>query len=529
MRTALLLLLAACATDPTYSGEVRAIVDAHCVSCHVPGGAAPFPMTTYEEVRTVGRLAVTSMAAGRMPPWSADPDCRDVVDARVLDPGALATFQAWVDADMPEGDPTDPLTWSPPPFDADLTFEPASGFVPTFEVGDAYRCIPLGTVEDDLYLSATQVLPASPLVHHVLVYALTPEQTVAMQARDAADPDVGYSCFGGPIATESGGSEGGLPRQIGAWVPGAPPQVFPDGVGQRVEAGATLIMQVHYSAVAGEPVEDRTRVALAVYDEAPDLLVEARPLPVMDLFVPAGATEATATATFTNWRRTPMTVRTAAGHMHLLGREISATVTHADATESCLMDLPAFDFDWQQAYVFDEPDWVTVQPGESITVTCSYDNADDDQPVVDGERLAPRDVHWGDGTLDEMCLVYLGLVEAYTPVPDADAAPCEGMAACAAACDDDDFACLLACEATESCTSCLLESMAGCAFGSCLPQTLAAETCLRSCGLQVTVLGGVLGDCLAATCPDASADLLGCADGPLAAGTCDAPLASCGL
>jgi hypothetical protein len=40
-------------------------------------------------------------------------------------------------------------------------------------------------------------------------------------------------------------------------------------------------------------------------------------------------------------------------------------------------------------------------------VECHYDNSPGNQPVVDGQRLPPRDVTWGEGTHDEMCLSYI--------------------------------------------------------------------------------------------------------------------------
>ena len=37
--------------NPTYSSDIKPILDTNCVSCHKPGGVAPnSPLTTYEEV-----------------------------------------------------------------------------------------------------------------------------------------------------------------------------------------------------------------------------------------------------------------------------------------------------------------------------------------------------------------------------------------------------------------------------------------------------------------------------------------------
>jgi hypothetical protein len=37
-------------------------------------------------------------------------------------------------------------------------------------------------------------------------------------------------------------------------------------------------------------------------------------------------------------------------------------------------------------------------------MNCQYDNSAKNQPAYQGKQQAPRDVNWGEGTTDEMCL-----------------------------------------------------------------------------------------------------------------------------
>jgi hypothetical protein len=39
-----------------------------------------------------------------------------------------------------------------------------------------------------------------------------------------------------------------------------------------------------------------------------------------------------------------------------------------------------------------------------LQIECTWDNSPQMQPMVDGTPLPPRDVNWGEGTRDEMCL-----------------------------------------------------------------------------------------------------------------------------
>jgi hypothetical protein len=96
-------------------------------------------------------------------------------------------------------------------------------------------------------------------------------------------------------------------------------------------------------------------------------------------------------------RRAPeaMTIRAAAGHMHLLGRQISVAVNGRK-----VLDIPVWDFDDQKSRPV-EP--VAVRPGDELTVRCRHDQSLRDQlPAFEGQE--ERYVVWGEGTTDEMCL-----------------------------------------------------------------------------------------------------------------------------
>jgi hypothetical protein len=53
-----------------------------------------------------------------------------------------------------------------------------------------------------------------------------------------------------------------------------------------------------------------------------------------------------------------------------------------------------------------------VTPDDTIRLRCRYDNTAARQPVIDGVPQAPRDVRWGEGTFDEMCINFF-----YATVP----------------------------------------------------------------------------------------------------------------
>jgi len=513
---------------PTWGGEVQQLVADHCTDCHHAGGAAPFALQTWEEAAPLAEALVSAVDAGRMPPWSADPDCRSYEGERLLSAEDRDLLRAWADGGALEGEPVEAIVPRSDTLEADLVLMAEEAYTPDFSTSaDDYRCQFLGhDFDTETWVTASQVVPGDAQVHHVLVFTLTGSQIDTAEALAADEQGPGYTCFSGPVpAGESAVPEGGLPGQVGAWVPGALPLVHDPGQAVRVPAGARLVMQVHYSAQGSEALASASSLRLQTTDVQPEQLIVTRPLPVYDFLIPAGDPTASATHRFTNWSDDTLRLETVAPHLHLLGTEATATVVHADDSRECLLDVPDWDFAWQQAYRLHDDDHLELAPGDAVEVTCTWDNSAANQPVVDGQQVEPQDVVWGEGTADEMCLVYLGGVEPYTPAPDASAPTC--AAACGPSDSWDD---LLSCpEMSATCLPCAFDALLTCTQSACGLELAAAQSCIETCGLDTLVLGGAPGDCMQATCPELTADLLSCADAVDPGESCEDAVDACDL
>ena len=198
-----------------------------------------------------------------------------------------------------------------------------------------------------------------------------------------------------------------------------------------------------------------------------------------------------------------------------------------DGSEECLVDIPNWDFNWQQTYAFLEDEILVAQPGDEFRLTCVYDNSEANQPVVNGEQLEPRRVRWGDGTLDEMCLNYITTIEPFEAVQPR----CSGLSSCRAACEDpNDFDCILSCGSEDqACGQCIVLDMVqsgGCARSECGEQLRNVGGCFQSCAAQL-VAGGDIGLCLSTSCPEEYAAFSTCMTPAIAAGLCDESVDSC--
>ena len=87
--------------------------------------------------------------------------------------------------------------------------------------------------------------------------------------------------------------------------------------------------------------------------------------------------------------------------MHLLGAGIRLELNPGTPTARVLLDIPRWDFHWQNAYTLAKP--VRAEPGDVVRVTCKHDV----RKRLHGEHgipKTPRYILWGEGTTDEMCL-----------------------------------------------------------------------------------------------------------------------------
>ena len=88
-------------TKVTFAREIHAILSARCASCHVAGGSAPMPLTTYEEVRPWARAIKEQVLTRRMPKWHAARGFGAFSNDPTLTPTELALIVSWVDGGLP--------------------------------------------------------------------------------------------------------------------------------------------------------------------------------------------------------------------------------------------------------------------------------------------------------------------------------------------------------------------------------------------------------------------------------------------
>lgn len=500
----ILLALLACkapTTEPpvdataTWHADVRPIVEASCDDCHSAGGLAPFELTwdtsASSEPPPWAAAAVSAVEQRRMPPWPASDDCHPIAHSRGLSPDEIAKFTSWKANSYAPGDPADFVAQTPDPLpepagEPQLVLAFDAPFTPPAALVDDYHCLPVGDAfPEDTWVTASRIVPGSEAtVHHVIAYLVGAEDVAAMQDADAAEAGPGYTCFGGPLP------DGRPASVIAGYVPGAVPEVLAANQARPMPAGSRVVLQMHYnlSSAAAEP--DETALELWTRPDAPIEAVLTTGLANYGFLIPAGAPAYTSSTTVGFGASAK--IISVLGHMHQRGTTLKSEILHADGTTDCLLNLDRWDFDWQLTYAFPDDNPVMLRADDTVRLTCTWDNTAENQPVVNGAQLEPRDMTWGEGSADEMCIEYA----AYS-LPAGGEGGCSAIEACHGdSCPEGDGRCITACweRSLSQCGLCVASGVLDCGQDSC------------------QVPGGLLSVCVANQCPDT--DLVTCLAGP---------------
>ncbi len=316
---------------------------------------------------------------------------------------------------------------------------------PTGVGTDDYRCFLLDPgLARDSYLTGTNVVPGNPdVVHHVILFRVSPDQVAEAEDMDDQSDEQGWTCFGG---TGLSGDFGNIDdaNWLGAWAPGGEETVTRKGFGTDLPKGSRIVMQVHYNLLAGASA-DMSSTQLRITDKAPDITglhTFLMPAPVempcrpgrsdgplcdRDAAIadeqarmgPSGGATANVLHLLCGSEPDPsdtsscvrtlgrgMTVYGVAGHMHLLGRRITIETNPGTPAARTVLDIKPWNFDDQGSRAV-EP--VHLDPFDTVKVTCTHVQwLRDKLPAFESQR-EDKYVVWGEGTTDEMCLGMLSV------------------------------------------------------------------------------------------------------------------------
>jgi hypothetical protein len=363
----------------TFTKEVAPIFQKSCQNCHRPGSIAPMSLITYEDARPWARSIKQRVEMRQMPPWHVDRTVgiRQFKDDPSLSDQEIATLVAWVDSGATRGNPSDMP--APRQFDdadrwhigkPDLIVAMPKEFVVKTEAADWWGIFNADSgLTEDRYIKAVEAKPspgARRVVHHAVETLVYDDGTNG----------------GGTLVEYAVGKNG---------------DVFPEGSGKLMKAGAKIRFNMHYHAI-GEPVTDRTEVGIVFYPKGvvPKHVITTILSPNQDdLDIPAGADNVRSDAYYKMDK--PSHLVGFMPHMHNRGKRQCLEAIYPDMRVEQL-NCVNYDFNWQIVYNYADEVAPLLPAGTIMHVISWHDNS-----AANKYNPDPRNwVGFGNRTTDDM-------------------------------------------------------------------------------------------------------------------------------
>ncbi len=367
----------------TFSNQIARILQKRCMECHREGEIAPFSLSDYEEVVGWAEMIKEVVSKGRMPPWHADPTHRHFANDRSMPLEEKQLIYQWVADGAPLGDikqlpaPRKFVEGWQLPREPDLILDVSEEPFEVKAEGEVrYQWFSKETnLKEDKWLQAAQILPGNrAVVHHILAFTRQPGER------------------------RRGGGDGFLV----AYVPGLRPRPFPKGMAKRIPAGSELVFQVHYTPI-GSIQFDQSKIGL-IFADPDEVTHEVRTTQAANASfkILPGASNQEVKATSAPAPR-ELLLLSMMPHMHLRGKSFEYQAWLPGDKKETLLDIPAYDFNWQTSYRLDEP--LVLPKGSRIRCVAHFDNSDRNLNNPDSTKT----VRWGDQTWDEMMIGYFDI------------------------------------------------------------------------------------------------------------------------
>ena len=381
----------------TWSGEVAQLFYNKCSKCHHPGGLAPTSLMTYGEVSPMATIISQYITDEEMPPWPPDNSYQEYLHVRSLSSTEKSTILNWLSNGLPEGNSA--ATPPPPVYtnntilgNGDLTVQ-----IPTYmskaTANDDYVCFSVPTyLTQNRIIKAVEVVPGNrQIVHHALIFI----DQDGIEVTDTLD---------GLCASPSNAST----KLVIGYTPGASPMILPSvsplALGMDIGPGSKIYFAMHYP-VGSYGEFDSTKVILHFYPPGTTNVRQISAAPLISNYnftLPANqVTNLTAQYPTNGGVPTNFSVLSVFPHMHLLGTNIKAYAYKANQDTVKFVNIPHWDFHWQDFYFFRYIQKVST--GFKIKGEAKYDNTVNNPH---NPNSPPLNVSSGFNTTDEMFLVY---------------------------------------------------------------------------------------------------------------------------
>lgn len=369
----------------TYTETIKPLIDRKCLSCHVKGGAAPFPLQTYAQVKKRAELCERMMLTRMMPPSNARWDSGEFsLGGGPLTDEEAVLLQRWMQQGAPEGSASEPAkipdlrAWTLGKPDAVLT--PTQSFTIPEEGRPFWQAF---------------VLPLKSLQgRRIRGFEIRVDQPQALRSAVVAVARDGL--LGTRRAVEGFTTGGSLDfdakKYVGTWAAGYPVWELPPGVAMTLN-GDALVVQALYLP-RGKSESGNFELALYFSKDKSAVEPEWTLIGQEDFTVPApGSLILTPSA-----QLPPNSELVAV----LPEARFFCTSIRLKMGEEFVFATRRWEPYWQGVYRFPEP--IKVPDGTTLETEFNYDN---DIHMGRNEGRRPRPILPGYRERDELCRLHV--------------------------------------------------------------------------------------------------------------------------
>ena len=337
-----------------YHEDVAPLMKKHCWSCHQPDHAAPFSLTSFDDVNSHAAMISEVVNQRRMPPWQGAAKHGHFENDPRLPAEDIRTIVAWASGDRLEGDSSLALPQPQPRASEWLIGEP-----------DLIIRMP-GSIE----VPADGIVPYQ---YAVLPYVFLKDTWIQKIEINPGNDAVVHHCnMGYAKITDLKGKDFHPEKNfITGYVPGGDPMVLDSAVGFCIPAGSIIGLQLHY-VTTGKAESDQTSVGFVFAKETIQKQLQHFQCHTTRFTIPPHDSHYKVTAT----KDFPFD---AAGigmycHMHVRGKDMTFEATYPDGRQEMLLSVPNYNFEWQSSYRW-KPNTMHLPAGTRIDCTAHFDNS----------------------------------------------------------------------------------------------------------------------------------------------------------
>lgn len=372
------------AQEITYYNTIQTIIQTKCTPCHRSGEAAPFTLTTYDDVAKRVSFIKDVVQSNYMPPWKADNKYVHFANDRSLTPKEKDLLIKWINNKAPQGTPVvgklvkqDTLQSTLYHRTPDAIFKVSDSFLVKGDNLERFVVfkIPFELANPENVEAIEFYSNNRKLIHHVNyevhevadstldIYKTSPFINLTEDDRTKYDQ---YKPYRKTIT------------YYGGWIPGSSYESYPKTMGWIMPKRGVILMTVHFAPTSID-AESISGINL-FYKKTP----VTRPVKVISFgsggigekdispmfYIPANQTK-TFRLDLTNPSE-DFSVLYVWPHMHFLGKEYTAYITKPNGDTIKLAHIPDWDFRWQEIYRFQK--LIHVPKGSVIHIVGTYDN-----------------------------------------------------------------------------------------------------------------------------------------------------------